>query len=125
MQAIISAIQKAYQPYEISKFFIKNQRQGTSNINCRIAELIILTIPLPSPEAKYPHRIVIVANTKEIEIILSAGIPIISISELAENRLSSCLGKIQNNIVPNKAITAPVGSKVFHVLLTRVKFLLP
>ena len=46
---------------------------------------IILMIPFPSPEEKYPQRIVMADITKEMEIILSAGIPRVSISELAEN----------------------------------------
>ena len=85
MQATISAIQKAYQPCEIPENFMKIQRQGTSKISCLIAALIILIIPFPSPEEKYPHRMVTAARTKKIEIILSAGIPRVSISWLAEN----------------------------------------
>ena len=34
--------------------------------------------------------------TKEMEIILSAGMPSSSISELAENNCSNCPGKHQN-----------------------------
>ena len=62
------------------EIFIKIKRQGTNKISCLMAALIILMIPFPSPEAKYPHRIVIAAITKETEIILSAGMPRVSIS---------------------------------------------
>lgn len=77
---MISAIQKAYQPCEM---------------------------PFPSPEEKYPQRIVIADITKEMEIILSAGMPSSSISELAENNCSNCPGKHQNITVPHKAAIAP------------------
>ena len=56
----------------------------------------MLIMPFPSPEEKYPQRIVIADITKEMEIILSAGMPSNSISELAENNCSNCLGKHQN-----------------------------
>ena len=64
--------------------FMKIKRQGTNKTSCLIAALIILMIPFPSPEAKYPHRIVIAAITKDMEMIRSAGIPRVSISWLAE-----------------------------------------
>ena len=125
MQATISAIQNAYQPCEIPEIFMKIKRQGTNKISCLIAALIILMIPFPSPEAKYPHRIVIAAITKDTEMIRSAGIPRVSISWLAENNCSNCPGKHQNITVPHKAMTAPVGSKTFHVSCTRRYFLSP
>lgn len=53
----------------------------------------MLIMPFPSPEEKYPQRIVIADITKEMEIILSAGMPSSSISELAENNCSNCPGK--------------------------------
>lgn len=115
MQAIVSAIQNAYQPCVIPRVFMKNHRHGISKTSWRIAALIILTIPFPSPEAKYPHKIVTAANTKEMEIILSAGMPSTSISGLAENSCNNCFGKVQKIIVPHKAITIPVGSRTFHV----------
>lgn len=70
-----------------------------------------LIMPFPSPEEKYPQRIVIADITKEMEIILSAGMPSSSISELAENNCSNCPGKHQNITVPRKAMIAPVGSR--------------
>ena len=119
MQAAISAIQNAYQPCEMPEIFMKIKRQGTNKISCRIAAPIILMTPFPSPEAKYPHRIVSAAITKETEIILSAGIPRVSISWLAENSCSNGPGKHQNITVPHKEMIAPVGSKTFHVCCTR------
>ena len=116
---MISAIQKAYQPCEMPEIFITIQRHGTSKISWRMAALIMLMIPFPSPEEKYPQRIVMADITKEMEIILSAGMPSSSISELAENSCSSCSGKHQNMTVPHKAMLAPVGSKTFHVCCTR------
>ena len=71
----------------------------------------MLIMPFPSPEEKYPQRIVIADITKEMEIILSAGMPSSSISELAENNCSNCPGKHQNITVPRKAMIAPVGSR--------------
>lgn len=56
----------------------------------------MLIMPFPSPEEKYPQRIVIADITKEMEIILSAGMPSNSISELAENNCSNCPGKHRN-----------------------------
>ena len=47
-------------------------RHGISSTNWRIAELTILMILFSSPEAKQPHRIVVAANAKEIEIIRRA-----------------------------------------------------
>ena len=108
-----SAIQKAYHPCEMPEIFMKIQRHGTSNISWRMEAPIILMIPFPSPEEKYPQRIVMADITKEMEIILSAGIPRVSISELAENNWSNRPGKHQNMIVPHKAMIAPVGSKTF------------
>ncbi len=102
---------------EICKTIIK--RQGTNKISCLIAALTILMMPFPRPEAKYPHRIVIAAITKETEMIRSAGIPRVSISWLAENNCNNCPEKHQNMTVPHKAIIAPVGSKTFHVCCTR------
>ena len=64
---------------------MKIKRQGTNKTSCLIAALIILMIPFPSPEAKYPHRIVTDARAKDTEMILRAGIPRVSMAELAEN----------------------------------------
>ena len=64
----------------------------------------MLMIPFPSPEEKYPQRIVIADITKEMEIILSAGMPSSSISELAENNCSNCPGKHQNITVPHRMV---------------------
>ena len=75
MQAMVSAIQNAYQPCEMPKVFIKIQRHGTSKTSWRMAALTMLITPFPSPEAKYPHSIVMEARTKETEMILSAGTP--------------------------------------------------
>ena len=112
MQATISAIQNEYHPCEMPKVFIKIQRQGISKISCRMAALIILMIPFPSPEEKYPHRIVIAESTKETEMIRSAGIPSVSISGLAENSCSNFPGKHRKITVPHRVITAPVGSRI-------------
>lgn len=79
----------------------------------------MLIMPFPRPEEKYPQRIVIADITKEMEIILSAGTPRVSISELAENSCSNCPGKHQNMTVPHKVMITPVGSKIFHVCCTR------
>ena len=65
---MISAIQKAYQLCEIPENFMKIQRQGIKITNCLIAALTMLMIPFPSPEEKYPYRIVLAARTKKTEM---------------------------------------------------------
>lgn len=42
--------------------------QAIKITNCLIAALTMLMIPFPSPEEKYPHRIVLAARTKETEM---------------------------------------------------------
>ena len=94
MQAITSAIQNANHPYVSPTVFMKKQRHGTSKISCRKAPPTMLITPLLSPEAKYPHKIVTAANTKEMEIILSAGTPSVSISGLGEKSCNNCFGRV-------------------------------
>ena len=67
MQAMISTIQNAYQPCEMPKIFMKIKRQGTNKISCLMAALIILMIPFPGPEAKYPHSIVLGSNQEKMQ----------------------------------------------------------
>lgn len=71
---MVSAIQKANQPCEIPKVLIKIHRHGTRKTSWRIAALTMLMTPFPSPEAKYPHRIVTAARTKVTEMMRRAGI---------------------------------------------------
>ncbi len=73
----------------------------------------MLMTPFPRPEARYPHRIVIVEKRKVRLMIRRAGMPMASISSPAENRDRSGPGMTRKITVAARAKAMPVLVRIF------------
>ena len=89
--------------------FARMAAAGRMIRSCLVAEMIRLYTPFPKAWNTDPTMMQKPANRKLRQMILSAGIPIASISLDALNIPRSCAGKIMNNARPRSImITAEI-----------------
>ena len=98
---------------------------GINTKSCLAIETIIVPIPYPVAWNEEPKPIEIAADTKQREMILSAGTPSLYISSVAEKRERRASGKRLKRIVPITIIPTAMRVPIHMVDMTLFFFLAP